>query len=120
MQRILERRVLVGGIGDGIFLDPDDEVRKRLWINGKIATLGLLVTGSGAVDHVACELLGPFLVLGKVPDRRTVGDMGQGGDSHPVPARQRGLEPDLLGRFRTFLFRRTQQTYAVNAAGSFA
>src|SRR5260221_3673303 len=113
VQRILKLHVLVWRIGLGIFLQPDDQIRDRFRIDGKVATFGLLVAGPGAVGHICQEFLRAFLILGKVPDGRTIGDMRQCCYSHAVAAEQRRLQPYFFGGFWIFFFPRAQKTYAI-------
>ncbi len=120
MQGILELHVFVSGVRLGIFLQPDDQVGNRFRVNGKIAAFGLLITRLGAIDQVSQELFRTFLILGKFPDRRAIGDMGQGCYSHPIPSQQRRLQPDFFCYLRVLFFSRPQETDGVGAASGLA
>src|SRR5215813_10962259 len=50
VQGILEFHIFVRRISVWVFLDANDEIWNGLGINRKVATFGLLVAGSGAID----------------------------------------------------------------------
>src|SRR2546426_7087370 len=118
MPRVLQHLVLPGRVGVWVVGEPDDEVRKRFLVKGEIAALGLLVDVFGIVDQIGQELLGPLLILGKVPDHRAIGDVWY--CHYGVRPLEWRRDHDLLGNFGVLFFRGAQETDGIDSARGLA
>src|SRR5258708_11285412 len=118
VESVLQRLVLVERVRPRVVLEPDDEVGKRFLVNWKVAACRLFVGGPRVVDQVGQELLGPLLVLRKVPDHRTIGG-GRKREDARRPEQLR-VELDLAGNFRFLLLGPAQKVDRIDRAGSLA